>query len=72
MKTRHLLVYRYKFWDAPSNEVRVSDTYSTFDAIVRGFGMPLPETAKLVPNTEIFHSLASPSSPSALPSPPTP
>ncbi len=57
MKTRNLLVYRYKFWDAASKEVRVSETFSTFDAIVRGLGMPLLDTAKVVPNSEKVRAL---------------
>ncbi|HLX24134.1 MAG TPA: hypothetical protein VKR38_12360 [Usitatibacter sp.] len=57
MKTRHLLVYRYKFWDTVSNEARVSDTYSTFDAIVKGLGVPILDTAIVVPNTGNVQSL---------------
>jgi len=57
MKTRHLLVYRYKFWDPVANEVRESQAYSTFDAIMRGLGLPLLDTAMVVPNTEKVQAL---------------
>ena len=56
-KTRHILVYRYEFWDVSSNQMRVSDTFATFDAILKGFATPLLDTGKLVPNAEIFREL---------------
>jgi len=56
-KTRNLLVYKYEYWDEKSNSLRISDTYASFDAIMKGLGVPLLDTAKVAPNTGIFHEL---------------
>ena len=52
-----MLVYRYEYWDESTNSLRISDTHATFDAIIKGLGVPLLDTAKVAPNTEIFHEL---------------
>ncbi len=56
-KTKHMLVYKYEYWDEKTNTLRISDTHATFDAIIKGLGVPLLDTAKIAPNTEIFHEL---------------
>jgi hypothetical protein len=56
-KSKHMLVYQYEYWDEASNTLRISDTHATFDAIMKGLGVPLLQTAKVAPNTEIFHEL---------------
>jgi hypothetical protein len=56
-KTLNILVYRYEYWDVATNQMRVSDTFATFDAILKGFARPLLDTAKMAPNTEIFREL---------------
>jgi hypothetical protein len=57
-KTRHILVYRYEYWDASAKRLRMSDAFATFDAILKGFATPLLGTAKVAPNAEIFRELA--------------
>jgi hypothetical protein len=52
-----MLVYKYEYWDEKTNSLRVSDTHATFDAIMKGLGVPLLHTALIAPNTEIFHEL---------------
>jgi hypothetical protein len=52
-----MLVYKYEYWDDKTNTLRISDTHATFDAIIKGLGVPLLDTAKIAPNTEIFHEL---------------
>ncbi len=56
-KTNHLMVYRYEYWDEARNLMRTSDTYATLDAIVKGLGIPLLYTGKVVPHVPIFHEL---------------
>lgn len=56
-KTKHMLVYKYEFWDEAANKMRISEAYATFDAIMNGLGVPLLDTAMVAPNTEIFHEL---------------
>ena len=56
-KTRHLLVYRYEFWDEKRNSMRESETYATLDAILNGMGLPLLYTAKVVPRAGVFREL---------------
>jgi hypothetical protein len=57
MKTKHLLVYRYEVWDVQEGKVRASDTYATLDAIFKGLGTPLMDTAKVVVRSRIYHEL---------------
>jgi len=52
-----MLVYQYEYWDDASNKLRISDAHATFDAIMKGLGVPLLHTAMVAPNTEIFHEL---------------
>jgi len=52
-----MLVYKYEYWDAATNTLRVSETHATFDAILKGLGVPLLETAMVAPNARIFHEL---------------
>ncbi|MGZ5037814.1 MAG: hypothetical protein ACXWG1_12930 [Usitatibacter sp.] len=54
-KTRNLMVYRYEYWDVSNACVRISDTYATLDAIMKGMGIPLLHTGKVMPRAEIFH-----------------
>jgi hypothetical protein len=56
-KTKNILVYRYEYWDVATGSARVSESFATFDAILRGFARPIPATAKMVVNTGIFHEL---------------
>jgi hypothetical protein len=56
-KSKNLLVYRYEFWDEKRKLMRESDTYATLDAILRGVGIPLLYTAKVVPHVALFHEL---------------
>jgi len=56
-KTKHMLVYKYEYWDEKTGTLRISDTHATFDAIMKGLGVPLLDTAMVAPNTEIFHEL---------------
>jgi len=56
-KTKHMLVYKYEYWDEKTGTLRTSDTHATFDAIMNGLGVPLLDTAMVAPNTEIFHEL---------------
>ena len=56
-KTKHMLVYKYEYWDEKTNTLRISDTHATFDAIIKGLGVPLLDTAMVAPNTGIFHEL---------------
>jgi len=53
-KTKHLLVYRYEFWDEKRRQMRESQTYATLDAILGGMGIPLLYTAKVVPRAGVF------------------
>ena len=52
-----MLVYRYEYWDEKTNSLRISEAHATFDAIMKGLGVPLLDTAMVAPNTEIFHEL---------------
>lgn len=52
-----MLVYKYEYWDEKTNTLRISDTHATFDAIIKGLGVPLLDTAMIAPNTGIFHEL---------------
>ena len=52
-----MLVYKYEYWDEKSNTLRISDTHASFDAIMRGLGVPLLDTAMVAPNTGVFHEL---------------
>ena len=52
-----MLVYRYEYWDEKTNSLRISETHATFDAIMKGLGVPLLDTAMVAPNTGIFHEL---------------
>lgn len=56
-KTKILMVYRYEYWDEPRNIMRTSDTYATLDAIMKGLGIPLLYTGKVVPRVAVFHEL---------------
>ncbi len=56
-KTRHLLVYRYEFWDEKAHSMRTSETYATLDAIVKGSGIPLIETGMVAPRCGVYHEL---------------
>ena len=56
-KTKHLMVYRYEYWDEARNLMRTSDTYATLDAIIKGLGIPLLYTGKVAPRVDIFHQL---------------
>jgi hypothetical protein len=52
-----MLVYKYEYWDEKTNTLRISDTHATFDAIIKGLGVPLLDTAMIAPNTGIFREL---------------
>jgi hypothetical protein len=52
-----MLVYKYEYWDEVTNTLRISDTHATFDAIMKGLGVPLLGTAMVAPHTEIFREL---------------
>jgi hypothetical protein len=56
-KTKHLLVYRYEFWDDRQQQIRASETYATLDAILGGLGIPLMHTGKVVPRCGVYHEL---------------
>jgi len=56
-KTKILMVYRYEFWDDARGIMRTSDTYATLDAIMKGLGIPLLYTGKIVPRVAVFHEL---------------
>ena len=56
---RHILVDRYEYWDVGSNQIRKSDTFATIDAILGGHATPLPETARLVRNSDFIRELIS-------------
>jgi hypothetical protein len=56
-KTKILMVYRYEFWDDARGIMRTSDTYATLDAIMKGLGIPLLYTGKVVPRVAVFHEL---------------
>jgi hypothetical protein len=56
-RTKNLMVYQYEFWDEARMMMRTSDTYATLDAIMKGLGIPLLYTGKVVPRVAIFHEL---------------
>jgi hypothetical protein len=56
-KTKNLMVYRYEYWDDARSFMRTSDSYATLDAIMKGLGIPLLYTGKVVPRVPIFHEL---------------
>jgi hypothetical protein len=51
------MVYQYEYWDEASMMMRTSDTYATLDAIMKGLGIPLLYTGKIVPRVAIFQQL---------------
>ena len=57
-KTKILMVYRYEYWDDARSIMRTSDTFATLDAIMKGLGIPLLYTGKVVPRVAVFHELA--------------
>jgi hypothetical protein len=56
-KTKNLLVYRYEYWDQAKGLMRTSDTYATVDAILKGLGIPLLYSGKVVSRVAIYHEL---------------
>ena len=56
-KTKILMVYRYEYWDEARAIMRTSDTFATLDAIMKGLGIPLLYTGKVVPRVALFHEL---------------
>ena len=56
-KTKNLMVYRYEYWDEARGIMRTSDTFATLDAIMKGLGIPLLYTSKVVPRVGVFHEL---------------
>jgi hypothetical protein len=54
-KTKNLMVYRYEYWDVHSNSTRISETYATLDTIMKGMGIPLLPTGKIMPRAGVFH-----------------
>ena len=47
------VVYRYKYWDAPSRDWKVSRVYATKEAIHSGLGAPVHDTAMTVERTSL-------------------
>ena len=56
-KTKNLMVYRYEYWDEARAIMCTSDTFATLDAIMKGLGIPLLYTGKVVPRVAVFHEL---------------
>jgi len=57
-RTRHLLVYRYEYWDERSARVLISERFATLDSIKKGLGIPLLHTAKIVPRELVVNGFA--------------
>jgi hypothetical protein len=52
-QTAFVMVYSYRFWDPDRNEMAVSKHMATLDAIKAGLGIPMPETGRKVPRSDV-------------------
>lgn len=49
----YVIVYSYRYWDPDHNEMTVSRHMATLDAIKAGLGIPIPETGRKVPRSDV-------------------
>ena len=57
-KTNNLVVYRFEYWSEHREQLMVSEKYATLDSILKGLGVPLLDSAKVVPREALVNHLA--------------
>jgi hypothetical protein len=51
--SEQIWVYRYRYWDPEKDDVVVSESMATLDAIKSGLGIPVHNTALRVPACDV-------------------
>ena len=57
-KTNNLVVYRFEYWSEHREQLMVSEKYATLDSILKGLGVPLLDTAKVVSRDALVNQFA--------------